>query len=313
MGLDSYRIRETKKPKVEEFDSKKAVLDTKAMKDLIDSLPSDIDPEIEKAVQDILDSESKNKDIEEMKTSMDKVSSFGKKNSDMDMEWIKENETSEGKITLSNNEKDDNETKNVLNNELDSIINNLESEQKNAPENNNAALDFTEFGNNMIEKYETHNYQRMMNFEETSKFLDLYSKAFNVDRRDAHEKLNETIDRQVNAVMTEDEIKKQGMKQQQLMSQTGLFTQEYGNNFLAYLPEDILENYSKLYLQSFLVKRSDVNRMITDSFDKAYEEKINSIETSNRVRGFSVIKVLMLVTSTFLLSVTFIGLSFMFK
>ncbi len=300
MGLDSYRVRETKKPKVEKIDLEKEVLATKAMKELIDSLPREVDPEIEKAVQSILDSREKEKTSET--------------HTDMDVEWIKENETSEGKINLTSNKKDEEASKNILNDELDEILNNLEIDpvvQVATDGNSVSPLEFTEFANSMIEKYETSNYHRMMNHSEISKFINLYSKAYNVDINDANRALNDTINQQVNMVMSNDQIKLQGMKQQQLISQTELLRQEYGENFLAYLPEDILENYSKLYLQSFLVKRADVDRMYMESLDKAYEDKINS--ASNKVRGFSILKVLMLVTATFLASVAFIGLSFVFN
>ena len=232
-------------------------------------------------------------------------------NPDMDLEWIRNNEISKGKINQSFNIPDDdfrndefwssvyeqedknNSEEEMVNDKLSGLeqaVNEIEEEnisldpvnptseleqgvEEKEEEVNNIPLEFTEYAKSLMEKYNANDYHRMMNAVETNKFVDLYSKAYGVDRRDALEMVEDTINKQLNSEKSDSEIRKQGLEQEKLMLLSEIYQKRHGNNFLAVLSDEDLETYSKQYLHAYNVRRSHFDKMYQDSLNNAYADK----------------------------------------
>ena len=224
-----------------------------------------------------------------------------KVNSDMDMEWIKEHEASEGEINITSPTKDKEQEE-----ELDDIMDVLRGEKTGdttkidglpitdlsednkiskqeepiKEEPNMKSLEFAEYAGELMEKYHADDYHRMMTEEETNKYVNLYSEAFNADRKEALDMVKDTISKQLNREKTEDEINKQGLEQDTLMNMSIEYRDKYGSNFMAYLNDEELEKYTVQYLHAYDRKRSDVDKMYQDSLDRAYNEKLEPLNKS---------------------------------
>ena len=336
MALDSYRIKETKEKELEKIDSKKVASDIRSLKDLIDSLPTDMDE-------------------------------------DIDIKWIKENETSEGKINLTSSVSNDDDKMPDLSelediplfsdeqeevmpslSDLEDIPLSSEEQEEVMPdlsdledidikkESNQKPLELVEYIRSLEEKYKTDAYHRMMTPVETMKFMSLYADAHNVDIREVKEMLEDTIQKQLTAEKTETDIRIQGLEQEKCRLLSIEYMSKYGRNFITKLTPEELEQYATLYLRSYDIRRSDFDKMVDNSFNMAYEEKItkgseeradeiingmaagiidengNTISQSHQnsgigYKGFSILKLFLLTVSTFIASVLFIGLYFAFK
>ena len=280
--------RETSEVKENIFDRDRVVLDTKSMRELIDSLPKDVDEEIYNAAQEVANKSASTHD--------------------MDLEWIREHEVSEGKIDLNSNSKVDKEEPIEISNDQQDKIESTEVENV-----NNAPLDFVEYARSLMEKYHANDYHRMMDKGEYKNYVNLYSKAYNIDPRDAKKLVEDSIDKQLSRELSEPELRKQGLEQQKLMIMTNDYMSKYGNNFMAYLNDQDLEKYSNQYLHSYNVRRSTVDKMYDTSLENAFASITGPSEPvveSSKTMGFSAFKLLLLTTFMFLSSIAFIALYF---
>ena len=282
-----------------ELSKDKKISDIGELKRMIDELPN-IDEEIINTYQKIQDNSK----------------------SDMDVTWIKEHEISEGKINLSS----DKEDTDAYQNDNSSNVSNENVEKS------DASLKFTEYVKKLMEKYNTNTYHRMMNDMEINRFVYLYSEAFNVDRREVFDLIEDAVKKQLNTEKSDAQIKKQGLEREKLMVLTQNYRNKFGNSFMAYLSDDELENYSIQYLRSFDMRRSDVDKMYRESLDNAYADAIvkkmengtidvdgNKVENevemnpSGKSMGFSVLRLLILIVFVILVIVGIVGLYFLFK
>ena len=261
----------------------------------------------------------------------------------MDIDWIKENETNEGIKNILNSNEPKVEENTIDLSSLPDV--DFEIEKNEFPklsdyddiepiQINATPLEFTDYAKSLMEKYHANDYHRMMNVAETNRYINLYSEVFNVNRKDAIDMLEDTINKQLTSDKSEIEIQKQGLEQQKLNQMTSALKNKYGNNFMAYANGDELEDYSVQYLHSYNVRRSNVDKMYEDSLNSAFADAIikgmenNTIDVNgNKISneyekeaiqysknmGFSIFKLFLLTVSTFLISVVFIGLYFVFK
>ncbi len=341
MGLDSYRIRETKKPKIEEnkFSAEELRRQTQEINALLDSL-NDI---LDKKEDNVPEYSEEERELDDIMERLKRPISHDRKRSAIDMEWIRKNESSEGKIPLTS----DPQEEKPLNEQVSDVISNTKDDLADLKagmdvfdgdikheETNvdiNAPLEFTSYVGSLKEKYNSSEYHRMMNSSEINKYVELYTKAFNVDRKEALARIEDTINKQLNKEKSESDIMKQGLEQAKLRVLTGDYRSKYGNDFMAYLSDEELEKYSTQYLHAYDVRRSTVDKMYLDSLNNAYADKMingmangtigvdgNSINnetvvTSSRTMGFSVLKMFALMTGAFVVSALFIAMYFVFK
>lgn len=216
------------------------------------------------------------------------------------------------KAGLDDTEAKDKMTEELLNNETidaDTYTSEIEDEIVEEPTIeekeeaiNETPLEFTKYVRSLTEKYRANDYHRMMSDEETKKFLDLYTEAFEMDREEVKDALESTIEKQLNPEKTEQQIKKQGLAQEKLNVITQDYRSKYGQNFPAYLDEESLENYTIAYLHAYDARRSDVEKMYDDALNNEYADKIepSEMEPSSKTMGYAkawLLTIIMLVTS----------------
>lgn len=186
-------------------------------------------------------------------------------------------------------------------------------------------MSFYDYAISLMSKYQVSDYHRMMTEDEIYTFIDLYAKEFNTNIETAMKTFEETVKQQLSYQRNENEIKQQGLAQEKLMSMSSNYTSKYGKNFIVYLNDEELENYSIQYLRSYVVKRSDVNKMYEESLNNAYADSIikgmekgtvknteNMIDVKDTPKnmGFSILKMFMLITFVSVCFVLFTGLYF---
>ena len=152
-------------------------------------------------------------------------------------------------------------------------------------------LDFTEYTNQLMEKYNASDYHRMLNKEETLKFIELYGKAFGVEKKQAKDNLESTIEKELNQEKMENQIKKQELEQEKLMVLSQNYSDKYGPNFTAYLNEEDLEKYTITYLHAYNTRRSTVEKMYEEALNNEYANKTGTIsEVDNNVKSMGFAK-----------------------
>lgn len=266
-----------------------AVIDSK--KDSFDSI-KELDVRFKKMMQDLEDQGvfevDRDKEILPIK--------------DIDQKWIVENEASEGKIDYSSTaDKDTNISGIEI--DKDALLKRIYEMDENET--------FVDFAKRMISKYQTNDYHRMMTKEETNKFKKLYAEMYNYDIGHVGILLEDTIAKQLTRERSHDELMQQGQYQEEFMKlDTDLYA-KYGVNFLAYLDDKALDDFSMLYLKAFNERRSTIDKEIENSIDRAYAEKTNKTEENDRSfsKGFLSLKLLLIMISSFMICM-FIFLSY---